>query len=71
MQVAAIFKHGFGMELNELHITKGDVIIKLSGDDWKEIEATLQGKREQASSAIKEGTYYPEEWYVWNNPKEL
>jgi hypothetical protein len=64
MQVAAVFKHGFGMELKELHITKGDVIIKLSGDDWKEIEATLQGKREQASSAINE------EWYVWNNPKD-
>lgn len=71
MQVTAVFKHEFGMELKELHITKRGITIELSKDDWKEIQATLQGKRKQASSPFKEGAYYPEEWYVWNNPKEL
>ena len=69
MQVTAVYKHGFGMELDELHITKEGITIELSNDDWKEIQATLQGKREKASSPIKEGTYHPDEWYVWNNPK--
>lgn len=56
--------------MNEI-AAKFGITIELSKDDWKEIQATLQGKREQTSSAIKEGTYCPEEWYVWNNPKGL
>ena len=67
VSVSAIFKHGFGMELDTLSISDGrGQEIHLSKEQWEEVHATLNGKRKTAHSGIKEGSFYPETYIVWN-----
>ena len=64
--VFAMFKHGFGMELETVYLEKGGCKIQLSRSDWEEINLTLQGKRKEVSSEIEEGAYYPKEMTRFN-----
>lgn len=59
------FKSGFGMELEEVHLKRGEVYLKLSKDDWEEIQKTLDGSREKVASQEFVG-FYPKEGFVWN-----
>jgi len=41
-------------------ITKDGVTLELSQDDWKELMATIRGKRKYIYTPLKEGSYIPE-----------
>lgn len=72
--VFAEFSNGcfnrFGMELDKITLKKGDVSLELSNEDWEEIHQTLKGKRGMATTEIaeEEGSYYPKNVIVWNDP---
>ena len=68
--IFAELSNGFGMELDKITLTRGDVSLELSKEDWEEIHQTLKGKRGMATTKITEGSYYPENVIVWNNPEK-
>jgi hypothetical protein len=66
--VFAEFSNGFGMELDKITLKRGDVSLELSNEDWEEIHQTLKGKRGMATTELAEGSYYPKNVIVWNDP---
>jgi len=68
--IFAELTNGFGMELDKITLTRGDVSLELSKEDWEEIHLTLKGKRGMATTEIAEGSYYPKNVIVWNNPEK-
>jgi hypothetical protein len=65
IQVVANYKAGFGMELERVYLKSDKGEIDIDAEQWKEIQATLNGKRKSAHSKEMDG-YTPKTAVFWN-----
>ena len=68
IQVTAVIHPSKFESLETLVLTKNKIQLELTYEDWKEIQAVLQGKRKRVSSEEMDG-YYPKTIIVFNDPK--
>ena len=65
--VAAVIDNGLTSEPREVHLEKDGVKLKLNADDWRELNATMNGKRTALHSELKSGEYAPKHSYFFNH----
>ena len=67
IQVTAITHPGKVKYLEKLILTKNGVQLELTQEEWEELRATLDCKRETFTSREMDG-YHPKTMFVFNNP---
>lgn len=65
IQVVATYKAGFGLELDRVYLKSDKGEIDIDAEQWKEIQAVMNGKRENAYSKEFDG-YTPKTAVFWN-----
>lgn len=66
VKVSATVKNGLDAHVHEIRIEKDGVEIKLNAEEWRELQATLDGERTACHTPLEEGCYYPKESFVTN-----
>lgn len=69
LQIAAEIEYGFDGGPKEIFLVRDGMEFRLTKEEWLELQATLDGKREIVHKEIEEGSFYPKSSFVFNRPK--